>query len=117
MAAFEALDEVCARIGRPEASRVDQESQYTLRELDLLAYANGVALCFSHPSRPTDNAYIKVVTGRFRPECLNAHWHLTLADAHEKIDDWYFEVWPHSAIVYKVLRVLTNPSGESSPTP
>ncbi|RUL95420.1 IS3 family transposase, partial [Rhizobium chutanense] len=26
--------------------------------------------------------------GRFRAECLNQHWFLTLADAREKMEDW-----------------------------
>ena len=26
--------------------------------------------------------------GRFRAECLNAHWFLSLADAREKLEDW-----------------------------
>ena len=43
--------------------------------------------------------------GRFRAECLNAHWFLTLADAAEKLEDWrryYNEVRPHGAIGHKV---------------
>jgi len=34
-----------------------------------------------------DNAYIEAFNGRFRTECLNAHWFLTLADAAEKMED------------------------------
>jgi putative transposase len=32
--------------------------------------------------------------GRFRAECLNAHWFLSLADAREKMEDWrnYYNV-------------------------
>ena len=36
----------------------------------------------------TDNAYIEAFNGRFRVECLNAHWFLGLADAREKMEDW-----------------------------
>jgi putative transposase len=46
----------------------------------LWAYARDVTLDFSRPSKPTDNAYIEAFNGRFRTECLNAHWFLTLAD-------------------------------------
>jgi hypothetical protein len=35
-------------------------------------------------NRQPDNAYIEAFNGRFRAECLNAHWFLTLADAAEK---------------------------------
>lgn len=39
--------------------------------------------------------------GRFRAECLNQHWFLTLADAEEKLEAWrryYNEERPHGAI-------------------
>ena len=48
----------------------------------------GVTLDFSRPGKPTDNAFIEAFNGRFRAECLNAHWFLTLADAAEKMEDW-----------------------------
>ena len=38
---------------------------------------------------------------RFRAECLNAHWFLTLADAREKLEaccKYYNEERPHGAI-------------------
>ena len=34
-----------------------------------------------------DNPYIEAFNCRFRTECLNAHWFLTLADAAEKMED------------------------------
>ncbi|RVC79967.1 transposase, partial [Mesorhizobium sp. M2A.F.Ca.ET.046.02.1.1] len=56
--------------------------------------------------------------GRFRAECLNAHWFLTLADAAEKLEDWrryYNEVRPHGAIGHKVPISLLTPDGAASP--
>ncbi|WP_394346369.1 integrase core domain-containing protein [Sphingobacterium paludis] len=35
--------------------------------------------------KPTDNPYIESFYGRFRDECLNAHWFLLLEDAKEKL--------------------------------
>ena len=70
------------------------------------------------PGKPTDNAYIEAFNGRFRAECLNAHWFLTLADAREKMEDWrryYNEDRPHSAVGYNVPIALQNPGGETSP--
>jgi putative transposase len=46
-----------------------------------------VKLDLSRPGKPTDNAFIEALNGRFRSECLNAHWFMTLADAREKIED------------------------------
>jgi hypothetical protein len=58
-------------------------------------------LDFSRPGKPTDNAKVESFNGRFRQECLNAHWFLSLDDARRKIDGWrryYNEVHPHSAL-------------------
>jgi hypothetical protein len=46
--------------------------------------AKGVTLDFSRPGKPTDNAYVEAFNGRFRAECLNGHWFLSLADVAEK---------------------------------
>ncbi len=61
-------------------------SQFVSRNFHLWAYAHGVTLDFSRPGKPTDNAFIEASKGRFRAECVNAHWFLTLADAAEKLD-------------------------------
>jgi len=99
------LERVCARIGYPKTIRVDQGSEFISRDMDLWAYQNGVTLDFSRPGKPTDNAFIEAFNGRFRAECLNAHWFLSLADAAEKMEDWrrdYNEQRPHGAIGNKV---------------
>ena len=112
------LERVCSRIGYPRTIRVDNGSEFISRDLDLWAYAKGVTLDFSRPGKPTDNAYIEAFNGRFRAECLNAHWFLTLADAAEKMEAWrndYNEVRPHGAIGHKVPISLTNHGGITSP--
>jgi len=102
----------------PKTIRGDQGSEFVSRDLDLWAYAKGVTLDFSRPGKPTDNAYIEAFNGRFRAECLNTHWFLTLADAAEKLEDWrryYNEVRPHGAIGHKAPISLINPDGVTSP--
>ena len=74
------LERVCATTGYPKTIRVDQGTEFVSRDLDLWAYAKGVTLDFSRPGKPTDNAFIEAFNGRFRAECLNAHWFLTLAE-------------------------------------
>ena len=78
------LDRVCNEVGFPATIRVDQGSEFVSRDLDLWAYQRGVTLDFSRPGKPTDNAYIEAFNSRFRAECLNAHWFLSLADAPRK---------------------------------
>jgi putative transposase len=59
-----------------------------------------------------------IITGRFRAECLNTHWFLSLADAQEKLEDWrkyYNEERPHGAIGKKTPMMLLNHHGAASP--
>lgn len=77
----ETLDRACGHVGYPKAIRVDQGTEFASKNLGLWGYAHGVALDFSRPDKPTDNAFIEAFNGRFRAGCLNAHWLLTLADA------------------------------------
>ena len=112
------LEKVCARTGYPGTIRVDQGSEFISRDLDLWAYTNGVTLDFSRPGKPTDNAFIEAFNGRFRAECLNAHWFMSLEDAREKMEDWcryYNEERPHGAIGQKAPITLLNSDGAASP--
>jgi len=107
------LERVCRQVGYPKAIRVDQGSEFISRDLDLWAYQKDVTLDFSRPGKPTDNAFIESFNGKFRAECLNAHWFMSLDDARNKMEEWrrdYNEVRPHSAIGNKVPIALLNRS-------
>jgi putative transposase len=96
-----ALQEAVQAHGVPRRVRCDNGAQFTAKEVDLWAYANGAVLDFSRPGRPTDNAFAESFNARFRAECLNQHWFLDLDDARAKVEAWrtdYNEVRPHSAI-------------------
>ena len=48
-----------------------------------------------------ENAYIESFNGRFRDECLNEHWFLTMAHARRVIEHWRIEYnteRPHSSL-------------------
>jgi hypothetical protein len=56
--------------------------------------------------------------GKFRAECLNAHWFMSLDDARQKCEEWrrdYNEERPHSAIGNKTPSELINRSGVQGP--
>lgn len=111
------LERICKKTGYPKTIRVDNGSEFISRDLDLWAYVNKVTLDFSRPGKPTDNAFIEAFNSKFRQECLNTHWFMTLADAAEKLEAWrrdYNEVRPHSAIGYNVPVAVHNPDGETS---
>lgn len=72
-----------------------------------------VELDFSRPGKPTDNAFIESFNGKFRTECLNAHWFLTLDDARAKMLEGrkdYNTVRAHSAISNKPAIALVRGS-------
>jgi len=77
-----------------------------------------VTLDFSRPGKPTENAFIEAFNGRFRAECLNAHWFLSLADAAEKMEAWhrdYNEERPYGAIGNNVPVALMKSGHAASP--
>ena len=85
----EVLERVCGgEVGYPASIRVDQGSEFISKELDLWAYMKGVTLDFSRPGKPTDNAFIESFNGKFRAECLNQHWFMSLNDAARKCEVW-----------------------------
>ncbi len=95
------LEHVTDVHGLPLAIRVDNGPEFISKDLDLWAYWNKVKLDFSRPGKPTDNAFIESFNARFRMECLNEHWFLTLDDARGKIESWrrdYNESRPHSSL-------------------
>ena len=113
----QSLERICRSNGYPKTIRVDQGSEFISRDMDLWAYAKGVTLDFSRPGKPTDNAFIEAFNERFRAECLNAHWFLTLDDARSKMEDWrkyYNEVRPHGAIGNKPPITLQDYEGAPS---
>lgn len=75
-----------SRRGGTTACREQSESirrQFTSKEFDLWAYANGITLDFSRPGKPTDNAYAESFNATVRLECLGRFWFLDLNDARE----------------------------------
>jgi len=89
-------------VGRsPQRIQADNGSEFISKALDKWAYENKVALDFSRPGKPSDNALIESFNGSFRDECLNIHWLLSLDDARQKIEQWrrdYNRFRPHSSL-------------------
>lgn len=95
------LDRLHATIGLPQSIVVDNGPEFAGRTLDAWAYARGVTLRFIRPGKPVENAYIESFNGKFRDECLNEHWFVSLADAKTTIETWridYNTVRPHSSL-------------------
>ncbi len=81
------LDQLRVERGFPEQIIVDNGTEFTSKALDQWAYENHVRLHFITPGRPMENGYIESFHGKFRDECLNENWFLTLDDARETIEN------------------------------
>jgi putative transposase len=78
--------------------------EFLSRVVDQWAYENGVEFHFIEPGKPTQNAYIESFNGKFRDECLNQNWFLSLNDARRIIEEWrvdYDTARPHSSLGYQ----------------
>ena len=108
------LERVSRQLGYPKTIRLDNGPEFISKELDLWAFMHEVTLDFSRPGKPTDNAFIESLNGKFRAECLNANWFLSLDEARRKCEAWrrdYNEERPHSAIGNKVPAELHRTTG------
>jgi len=95
------LDRLADVRGLPRSITVDHGPEFEGQVLDKWAYSRGVRLNFIRPGKPVENAYVESFNGRFRDECLNEHWFLTMAHAREVIERWRIEYnteRPHSSL-------------------
>lgn len=87
--------------GLPEVITIDNGPEFASKVLDEWAYRKEVKLNFIRPGKPIENAFIESFNGRFRDECLNTNWFVSVNHAREVIDEWrrdYNEVRPHSSL-------------------
>jgi putative transposase len=108
--------------GRPEQIQMDNGGEFTSRVVDQWAFAQGVQLHFIEAGKPVQNAFIESFNGKFRDECLNEHWFMSLAEAREKIEAWrqdYNQLRPHSSLGYQTPEEFAARAarGASPPTP
>jgi putative transposase len=114
------LDEIGQQEGLPEIIIIDNGPEFIGKALDAWAYARGIKLAFITPGRPVENAYIESFNGKFRDECLNEHWFMTLDNARKIIEEWridYNTKRPHSSLEYMTPEEFIARELSSSPTP
>jgi putative transposase len=95
------LDRIADGRGLPTSITVDHGPEFEGQVLDAWAYRRGVRLSFIRPGKPVENAYIESFNGKFRDECLNEHWFVTMAHARRLIESWRIEYnteRPHSSL-------------------
>lgn len=105
------MDRLKATHGLPKTIIMDNGPEFTGKALDQWAYANGVTLSFIQPGKPNQNAYAESFNARFRDECLNQHWFMSLGDAKALIEAWrveFNEERPHSSLDNKTPKEFAN---------
>jgi putative transposase len=97
------LSEISEQRPLPLSITCDNGTEFTSKAMFFWSKESGVRLGFIQPGKPTQNAFIESLNGKFRNECLNQHWFRTLDEAREEIDRWrehYNNVRPHSSLGY-----------------
>lgn len=95
------LERIEERQGLPDLIRCDNGPEFTGMVLDQWCYAHGVQLSFINKGKPTENCYIESFNGKFRDECLDMNWFVSLGQAKRIIEHWrieYNEIRPHSSL-------------------
>ena len=77
------------------AHSCDNGSEFSGGQMDLWVYSNQVQIDFNRRGKPTNNAIVESFNGKFREECLNAHWFESVEDAKYKIDAWRWDYNEH----------------------
>ena len=88
---------------KPAKIVCDNGTEFSRKAMFFWSQQSGVNLGFTQPGRPTQNAIVESLNGKFRNECLNQHWFRTLDEAKYEIDAWrehYNHVRPHSSLNY-----------------
>ncbi len=87
-----------------EEIRVDHGPEFVSRVMGAWCEQRKILLRFIDPGKPMQNGYVESFNGRFRDECLNANWFLSLAQARATIESWrcdYNGERPHSSLDYR----------------
>ena len=103
------LDRLAAHRPLPKIIVCDNGPELTSKALFFWSRQSGVKLHFIQPGKPTQNAFVESINGKFRDYCLNLHWFASLEDARSTIDAWrehYNLVRPHRSLGKKPPAVF-----------
>ncbi len=97
------LDQLSEERNLPQSITCDNGSEFTSKAMFFWSKKASVRLAFIQPGKPTQNAFVESLNGKFRNECLNQHWFRSLEEARQEIEQWrahYNHVRPHSSLGY-----------------
>lgn len=82
------FDQLATSRGLPRVIRSDNGQALIGKAMRAWAYGNGLKLRQIEPEKPNQNATIDLFNARFRDECLNEHWFVSMAPAKTIIRGW-----------------------------
>jgi putative transposase len=85
----------------PKQIVCDNGTEFTSKAFMKWAADNNIDLHFIDKGKPMQNAFVESFNGKFRNECLNEEWFLSIQEAREKIKNWqneYNTERPHSSL-------------------
>lgn len=97
------LDRIIECRGKPTRITCDNGTEFTSKAMFFWSKETGTKLNFIQPGKPTQNAFVESLNGKFRDNCLNQHWFRTIEEARFEIDQWryhYNHERPHSSLNY-----------------
>ena len=101
------LQRACRERGTPHILRCDNGTEFVAKPLDQWAFWNKIALDFSRPGKPTDNAFIESFNGGVRRELLNPSYFETIEQVRKAARIWrdeYNVFRPHSMLANKTPK-------------
>lgn len=97
------LSQIAESRALPNSIVVDNGTEFTSKAMFFWSQDTHVKLAFTQPGKPTQNAFVESLNGKFRNECLNQHWFRSIEEARYEINQWrhhYNHVRPHSSLGY-----------------
>ena len=97
------LEQLIAERGCPQSIVCDNGPEFTSKKMRCWSQDSGVKLHFIQPGKPTQNALVESLNGKFRDNCLNQHEFRSLREACHIIEQWryhYNHERPHSSLDY-----------------
>lgn len=105
------LNQLIEQRSRPDQIVCDNGPEFTCKAMFFWQKESHVKLAFIQLGKPTQNAFIESLNGKFRNECLNQNWFRSIDEAKRTIDLWrdhYNTIRPHSSLNYLTPLAFAN---------